>query len=363
VEKPFVSMRATMLTVFPDFREEGWHSMDLCADMLVKHAPVETELKLSAPRYRNLLGFLPSKQAKNFDRLYNRWRVYPSHVKKFAAQPGFFHIVDHSYAHLAHFLPEGRVGIYCHDLDAFRCVLTPEQEPRSKLFRKMMACVFEGFKKARIVFCNTKTTQKKILELGIWKASDVVHVPLGVAEEFSPWGDREKGDYLLHVGSCIPRKRIDVLLRAFGEVCKKANNLNLKLIQAGGDFSSEHRKQIQDLGLINRVEQRQNLTRQDLARLYRGAKCLVITSDSEGFGLPVIEGLSCGARIVASDIPALREVGGCEVELFPPSDYKLCAEKIFGIFKKLSKCTNKGLEKFSWSNHTKIICDLYKTIQ
>ena len=351
-----------MLTILPDFREEGWHSMDLCAEMLVKHAPVEAEFKWSIPQYRKLLGFLPFKKAKNFDRWYNRWRVYSSHVKQLAAQPGFFHIVDHSYSHLAHFLPEGRVGIYCHDLDAFRCVLTPEQEPRSKLFRKMMARVFEGFKKARVVFCNTAATQKSILDLGIWKASDVVHVPLGVAEEFSPRGDRENGHYLLHVGSCIARKRIDVLLRAFVEVCKKANDSNLKLIQAGGNFSSEQRKQIQDLGLVSWVEQRQNLTREDLARLYRGTKCLVITSDAEGFGLPVIEGLSCGARIVASDIPALREVGGNDVDFFPSGDFNACAQLILNMLERQESYTGTDCLRWSWSKHAHTIFSVYETL-
>ena len=351
-----------MINVLPVFREEGWHSMDLCADMLIKHAPLEAQLKSSVPHFRKLLGFLPSNKAKNFDRWYNRWRVYPSHVKQLAAQPGFFHIVDHSYSHLAHILPEGRAGIYCHDLDAFKCVLAPEQEPRSKSFRNMMSRVFEGFKKARVVFCNTKATQKSILELGIWKASDVVHVPLGVAEEFSPQGDREKGHYLLHVGSCIARKRIDVLLRAFAEVCKKANHANLKLIQAGGNFSSEQRKQIHDLGLVSRVEQRQNLTREDLARLYRGTRCLVITSDAEGFGLPVIEGLSCGARVVASNIPALREVGGNDVDFFPSGDFNACAQLILNLLERSESYTVNNCLRWSWSMHAKTIFSVYESL-
>jgi len=351
-----------LLTVLPDFREEGWHSMDLCADMLVKHAPVEAELKLSVPRYRNLLGFLPSKKAKNFDRWYNRWRVYPNHVKQLATQPGFFHIVDHSYAHLAHFLPEGRVGIYCHDLDAFKCVLTPEQETRSIWFRKMMARVFEGFKKARVVFCNTKSTQKSILDLGIWKASDVIHVPLGVAEEFSPRGDREEGVYLLHVGSCIARKRIDVLLRALSEVCKGEKYFKLKLIQAGGVFSSDQKKQIKELNLEDRLEQRHNLTREDLARLYRGAKCLLITSDAEGFGLPVIEGLSCGAKVIASDIPALREVGGLNIDYFTPGDPNACAKSILKVLDNPVAFRHASTGKWSWVEHAKRICGVYESM-
>lgn len=353
-----------MITVLPVFREESWHSMDLCADMLVKYAPVEAELNLTVPRYRKLLGFLPFKKAKNFDRWYNRWRVYPNHVKQLAAQPGFFHIIDHSYAHLAHFLPEARVGIYCHDLDAFKCVLTPELEPRSKLFRNMMARVFDGFKKARVVFCNTKATQKSILDLGIWKSSDVVHVPLGVAEEFSPIGRKEGGNYLLHVGSCISRKRIDFLLEVFARV--HSNYPEVQLIQAGGTFSETQLHQIKHLGIGKAIKQRRGLSREGLARLYRGAKCLLVTSEAEGFGLPVIEALSCGCPVVASDIPSLREAGGEDAQYCPILEtsvwVKTIAENLdCGLVEIRNDRRANISERYSWQLHAKTISEVYSS--
>jgi len=347
----FAGFRNCIVIVLPDFKEEGWHSMDLCADMLIKHAPVETELKLSVPRYRKLFGFLPSKNAKNFDRWYNRWMVYPNHVKQLATQPGFFHIVDHSYAHLANVLPEGRVGIYCHDLDAFKCVLTPDREARPNWFVKMMRSVFEGLKKARWIFCSTKITREMLVKLGYWNQESILVVPYGVAEEFQTNGLMEKGEYILHVGSCIPRKRIDVLLEAFSVVSRSHDNL--QLIQAGGSFSPEHFRQIRTLGIQGRVEQRQNLTRDDLACLYRGAKCLVVTSDAEGFGLPVIEGLSCGARVVASAIPALQEVGGPEIGYFPPGNPYACAETILEVLDSPVSLPKGVTEKWSWAEHAK----------
>jgi len=337
--------------------------MDLCGDMLMKHSPSDFKLRSSVPRFQRLVGFLPSKMANNVDRWYNRWVIYPAHVKRLAKKAEFFHIVDHSYSHLAHFLPEGRVGIYCHDLDAFRCLLEPGKDPRPFWFRRMITRVFEGFKKARLVFCNTKATQKSVINLGIWRANDVVHVPLGVAEEFSPQGGKEKGEYLLHVGSCIARKRIDVLLRAFSEVCNEKKYQGLKLIQAGGSFSVEQKKQIMELKLESRVEQLQNLTREDLARLYRGTKCLVITSDAEGFGLPVIEGLSCGARVVASDIPALREVGEGNVCYFDTGNPNACAESILKSIETPSFLINGVASRWSWSHYANSIVKAYRDLE
>ena len=53
-----------------------------------------------------------------------------------------------------------------------------------------------------------------------------------------------------------------------------------------------------------------DLSRDELAVLYRRARAVLVPSDSEGFGLPVIEALACGAAVVTSDIPVLHEVGG-----------------------------------------------------
>jgi glycosyltransferase involved in cell wall biosynthesis len=351
-----------MITVLPVFREEGWHSMDLCSDMLVKHVPQDATLEVGLPKFKKILGYLSFKKSKNFDRWYNRWRVYPYHVQRLASNSKYFHIVDHSYAHLVNYLPEGRVGVYCHDLDAFKCILNPDQEFRPQWFKKMMGGVFDGLKKARIIFCSTKITRESLLSLGHWKSNQIHIVPYGIADEFKVEGPKESGEFLLHVGSCISRKRIDVLLRAFSEVCKKANHPNLKLIQAGGSFSIEQRKQILDLGLVSRVEQRQNLAREDLARLYRGTKCLVITSDAEGFGLPVIEGLSCGARVVASNIPAMREVGGSDIKYFTPGNPIACAESISKELSIPVDMANFPKGKWSWVEHAKKICCIYKSI-
>lgn len=335
--------------------------MDLCAEMLVRYSSSDSEIRSKIPHYQKLLSYLPWKSAKNFDRWYNRWIVYPSFAKRLSLLPDFFHIVDHSYAHLVNYLPEGKTGVFCHDLDAFKCILAPDQEPRPDWYRKMMGKVFEGLKKARVVFCSTKVTQHSLLTLGNWN-SDAIHVvPYGVSEEFQPNGPKESGEFLLHVGSCIPRKRLDVLLNAFAKV--SMFRPGWKLIQAGGFFSPEHRLQIKELKLEGIVEQRQNLTREDLALLYRGAKCLVITSDSEGFGLPLIEGMSCGARVVASDIPVLREVGGDDIGFFAPGEPDACAESILKVTERPLNNRDFLPGKWSWLNHVKTIRSVYNTLE
>ncbi len=338
--------------------------MDLCADMLVRHAPADTHFEVCQPAYQKRFGWLPGKRFENFDRWRNRWKVYPLFLKKLPPRDGFYHLVDHSYAHLLHYLPEGKVGVYCHDLDAFRSVLQPHQEARPAWYRKMMGRVFEGFKKARIVFCNTHSTRISVLSLGIWNESEVILAPLGLAEEYSPQGERERGEYLLHVGSCIPRKRIDVLIKIFAKLSKKYHNL--KLIQAGGIFTNDQSCLIKQLKIESKVEQRSNLSRYELAKLYRGAKCLLVTSEVEGFGLPVIEALSCGTMVVASDIPALREAGRNFAKYCFVGSIDDWSDTIGEVLESKPNVNLKIQEiisqEYSWERHSKIILSTYQKI-
>ncbi len=340
--------------------------MDLCADMLIKHASPDFQMDVCLPKYRSLLGWLPGKSAKNFDRWYNRWKVYPRYLESIVDSDSFLHLVDHSYSHLLNFVPDSTTGVYCHDLDAFKSLINPDIEPRPAWFRKMMGSVLQGFKKARLVFCSTEVTRQQLLRWHHWKSDAIRVVPYGVAEEFIPTGNHEPGDYLLHVGSCIPRKRIDLLLEVVAAVRKQIPTV--RLIQAGGQFTLEQLALVAQLGLASVVEQRRGLSRLDLAKLYRGAKILLVTSDAEGFGLPVIEALACGTTVLASDIPTLREAGGDGARYVSPGiveEWSTCVQEIWAhaalapsIEKKASQAAN-----YSWSRHCQLIADGYKDLK
>ena len=133
------------MAVLCDYPEEGWPSMDLCAEMLLSqlgncHADRVRAVKY-CPSFRRRLGRLVPAMGRwwgeNADRLLNRFWDYPHHLRPRRKEFDAFHICDHSYAHLVHALPAERTGVYCHDLDAFRCLLEPGLEPRPRWFRAM----------------------------------------------------------------------------------------------------------------------------------------------------------------------------------------------------------------------------------
>jgi hypothetical protein len=124
------------VAILCDYLEEGWPSMDLVGSMIVEHLNRlhgdEVEARAIIPPFRARMG--GSKFGRNADRMLNRHVDYPRLARRLGKLGEFdlFHVVDHSYAHLVEVLPRGRAVVTCHDLDAFRCLLEPEQEPQSE---------------------------------------------------------------------------------------------------------------------------------------------------------------------------------------------------------------------------------------
>ena len=113
---------------------------------------------------------------------------------------------------------------------------------------------------------------------------------------------------MLHVGTTVPRKRLDLLLEAFA--CIAARYPAARLVRVGGPFTPEQATHAARLGIAGRVLVLPFLSRGTLHAVYQRAALLLLTSDREGFGLPVVEALAAGLPVLARDLPVLREVAG-----------------------------------------------------
>jgi glycosyltransferase involved in cell wall biosynthesis len=351
------------LAVLADYPEEGWPSMDLVAEMLMKHLAGSDLVGAErvCPPFRRRLGWVGGA-GRNFDRLANRLWDYPRYARRRVDEFDLFHLCDHSYAQLLHELPAERTGVLCHDLDTFRCLIEPDKEPRPRWFRAMAKRILAGLRKARVVFYLTEGVRQQIERFGVVDPAKLVRAPVAAAEEFC-YRPRENGTarYLLHVGSCIPRKRVDVLLQVFAALRERG----LTLVQVGGEWTGVQREMIARLGIGGGVEQVRGLTRAQVAELYRGAAAVLQPSDAEGFGLPVIEGLACGATVVASDLPVLREVGGEAVVYAPVGDIERGVEVVRGVMDGSAPALDVRLAqaaKFSWAEHARVIAQAYRSV-
>jgi glycosyltransferase involved in cell wall biosynthesis len=369
------------LAVVADFPEEGWPSMDLAAEMLLRELPADDRVwaRRVCPPFRHRLGLLPglsrSRWAVNADRLLNRFWDYPRHLRRRVRAFDAFHVCDHSYAQLVHELPAERTGVYCHDLDAFRCLLEPQLDPRPRWFRVLARRILAGLQKAAVVFHSTHEVGEQLRRFSVVDPARVVHVPLGVCPEFipapasgpdSPTPPEVRGrPYLLNVGSCIPRKRIDVLLdvvAAVREACPR-----MMLVQVGGEWTPPQRERLSRLGLAGAAVQLRGISRRRLADCYRRAALVLQPSEAEGFGLPVAEALACGAPVVASDLPVFREVGGDAVVLRPVADVPAWTAAVLGLLDGADAAPVRSVrlaqaQRYSWRAHALTLAASYQRL-
>src|SRR5262249_45016678 len=159
-------------------------------------------------------------------------------------------------------------------------------------FQCMMRRVLKGLQKAAIVFHSTAQMRRRIEEFALVDPAKLVCVPYGVSPEFSSeltGDDSIVGSlvglngkpFILHVGSFIPRKRIDVLLNVFAALYRRMPEF--MLVQVGGRWTAAQQTQIERLGLQTAVIQRQGLGRRALAALYRHSALALLPSEAEGF--------------------------------------------------------------------------------
>ena len=368
------------LGIVCDYLEEGWFSMDICAQMLIDRAleinDVDIQPLQIRPPFQWRLKHLPKYIPKSFngDRFINRFIDYPRYLKPRASDCDLFHVADHSYANLVHSLPGDRTGVFCHDLNAFESLIEPQLYPRSWVYRQMSARTLTGMQKAAVVFYTTTEIRQQIERYQLVDPAKLVAAPLGVSPEYHPHSvpadativdlqARLQGKpFILHVGSCVPRKRIDVLLNIFAKL--RIDLPELQLVKVSGEWSKAQQQQITDLKLAESIVHLTNLDNTTIAQLYRQAKIVLVTSETEGFGMPVIEALACGAIVLASDIPVLREVGGDAIIYCPMGEVEAWSAQSLDaiVHPDRAPAMAKRLARaacYSWDNHARTIVETY----
>ncbi len=187
-------------------------------------------------------------------------------------------------------------------------------------------------------------------------ATETVRRRLGVGEQF-----------LLAVGTIEPRKNLEVLISAFEEVLRARPASELQLVIAGGAgwlsgplFEAFGKSPARDRILLTRY-----LQDDDLRALYSSCRAFVYPSIYEGFGLPPLEAMACGAPVIASAIPSLRETTGGAAWLFDPRRPPDLAEKLVQLLddrdaaRKLSEDGKRRAAQFSWERTARETMDVY----
>jgi glycosyltransferase involved in cell wall biosynthesis len=140
----------------------------------------------------------------------------------------------------------------------------------------------------------------------------------------------------------------------------------------GGPFTLDQRRLAYQLGIEDYMAVLDFLDDRALAAMYRRAALVLLPSDREGFGLPIVEAMACGTPVVASDLPVLREVGGSAGEYCAPgavAPWSARVEELLGERRqspvRWQARVDAGLERagrFSWSQFAARLAAVYHEV-
>ena len=281
----------------------------------------------------------------------------------------------HSLHYTSPFLLACASVVTIHDLTFF---LFPELHKLSKrLF--FPSVIRASARKADALITVSENTRQDSIRLLHVPEEKIFAVQLGVDEIFHPIKDnglRRKiyqqyqlpEKFILYVGLVEPRKNLPLLIRSFRTLVEEGFSHRLVIAGRLGWMYQEVFKQIETLGLEDRIKFTGYVPRQNLPIVYNLAELFVYPTLYEGFGLPVLEAMACGTPVVTSNISSLPEIVGNAGILVTPGEESALAEamvKVLSDPKMQENLAEKGIirsKDFSWKRTAKETLQVYQHV-
>lgn len=314
----------------------------------------------------------PIERASRLYRALRNYLLYPRLASRAGDEGGIYHILDHSYVHLAKGLRRGDpLVVTVHDLIPLRdeSGLTPSQVSR---FRRRM----EWLKRADRIVAVSKFTRGEVIKLMGVSPERIVVVPNGTAFELVE-SERPRGEVaerieklgrggivrLLAVGSNLARKNLGIL----PTVCRRLRERGVEcaVIKVGAVFPEGLREELRvEVGQEGVIEL--GLISDGLLKwVYENSDILFFPSRLEGFGIPVIEAMQCGCRVVCSREASLPEVGGDVAFYFDVDDSEEAAVRVMEAIRDEGGRGDAGrawAERFTWDRHFDGLMETYRSL-
>jgi len=175
--------------------------------------------------------------------------------------------------------------------------------------------------------------------------------------------------FILYLGALEPRKNVVRLIEAYAALAPDLRR-EFRLVVAGaqGWLNDAVRARVKALGLEDGVRFPGHIEQDDLAALYSQATVFAYPSLWEGFGLPVLEAMACGAPVLTSSVSSLPEVAGDAALLVPPTDVDAIAEGLGRLLRDgvlRADLAERGLRRaglFSWERCARETLAVYEAV-
>ena len=249
------------------------------------------------------------------------------------------------------------------------------------LVRMYSGLVSRSARRAAHIVTDSEASRQDIIRLLRVPPEKVQVVYLAADESFHPVSDRdvlegvhEKYDlperYVLYLGGFDARKNVSFLLQAYAQLAQEWPEVP-HLVIAGrlpgedSEFFPDPQQWIDKLNMKDQVALIGWVDEEDKPALYTGADLLVFPSDYEGFGLPVLESISCGTPAVVTEAGSLPEIVGDGGIRIPVGDLNGLTEAMGRILREpelRETLRQKGLEhaaQFSWERTAEQMASVY----
>lgn len=270
------------------------------------------------------------------------------------------------------------VVVSIHDLSFEHLPHTFHRRSRTQL----RLTVRHSAKRAAKILTLSEHTRRDVIETYGIPPERITAIPLAAPRHFSPVEDNRElqrvrhnygidGPYILSVGSIQPRKNLARLINAYASLRGKYAEAELpKLVLVGKRawLYDETMRALTQTGLKESVILTGYVPEPDLPTLYSGALCFVYPSYFEGFGLPPLEAMKCGAPVIVGNQTSLPEVVGDAALTVDPYDVSSIAAAIERLVKdsdlrrELSVKGRSRAETFDWSETARRTLQIYEQV-
>lgn len=261
-----------------------------------------------------------------------------------------------------------------HDMTFF---LHPEAHLYYKLifFRGMIPI---SARRADALIAISQNTRRDIEQLLPIDASKVFTIPYGIAPIFRPRSVEEQqaalrkydlpSQFILYVGNLEPRKNLPSLLRAFAQLAQRGLPHALVLAGSRGWMDDELFATLRELNLGQRVFMPGYIPQAELPAVYSASSLFVYASRYEGFGLPVLEAMACGAPVITSNVASMPEIAGEAGVLVQPDNPAELTEAMVRVLTNRDlreRMSRQGVERaklFSWERAAQETVRVYEQV-
>jgi glycosyltransferase involved in cell wall biosynthesis len=253
---------------------------------------------------------------------------------------------------------------------------------KGRSWRQMRLTIRRSAQAAAHIVTDSNFSRDDILRTYKLSPERVTATPLAAAARFKPLKDKGEiervrqrygiaGDYILSVGSIQPRKNLPRLIRAFAALCRDNNFHQFPTLVVVGKRAWLYEETL-EAAENSRVREQILFTdyvpEDDLPALYTGATCFVYPSYFEGFGIPPLEAMRCGAPTITGNRTCFPEIigdGGLMVDTLDERAILNAILKIFSDPNLRAELSEKGIRRanlFDWRDTARQTLQVYKRV-